>query len=269
MTKLSPHLHFERFGSGPPILFLHGFLGSGHDFASEHGVASRLASDYECITVDLPGHGRSMFIDPEAYSFDAMARSVIDVLDECELPRCTLYGYSMGGRVALYLLAHYPDRFERAVLESASPGLVGDEERRGRVESDNAWRNKLLSGTLERFLAEWYAQPVFADVAADPLKRAQMINKRIDNNPIGLAMSLDCAGTGVMPPLWDSLDSIDLPLLLLVGERDAKFRTVVGEMATRCASAMVAVIANAGHNVHQDQPDAVVDHIQVMMKREL
>ena len=79
------------------------------------------------------------------------------------------------------------------------------------------------------------------------------------NTASGLAAALRGLGTGVMPSLWDRLGELALPVDLVVGERDAKFRAVAERMAAALPDARLHVVAGAGHAVHLEAPDAVVD----------
>ena len=80
---------------------------------------------------------------------------------------------------------------------------------------------------------------------------------RLRNTPAGLAAALRGLGTGVMEPLWDRLPSLTIPVTLIVGERDEKFRA----LAARCSSAYRTrpwiVIPGAGHAAQLEDPAAV------------
>ena len=104
----------------PAVLFLHGFMGSSADWKDVVAATMDLAF---CITPDLPGHGASLGLTPEAYTMEGTTRAVVQTLDELEVERPAIVGYSMGGRLALYLALRYPERCAGLFLESASPGL--------------------------------------------------------------------------------------------------------------------------------------------------
>jgi len=160
----------------------------------------------------------------------------------------------MGGRLALYLALHYPERFTRIVLESASPGLLSASERAERREHDRALAEKLAGTDLAEFLAEWYANPLFESMKKDERSHA-MLERRLRNDAAGLAKSLLFMGTGTQPSLWGELESNKIPLLLLAGEFDVKFKRIAERMKESCPHSEVKIAPGCGHNIHFENPE--------------
>ena len=99
-----------------PILFLHGFTGSGKDWSF---LFSSLDSKYFPIAIDLPGHGKS--IGPnntEHFSTEAHTDTVKNVLDYFNISKVILVGYSLGGRTALSFTIQNKAQVLGLVLES-------------------------------------------------------------------------------------------------------------------------------------------------------
>ncbi len=259
--------HFRLMGdkNSPTILLLHGFIGSSEDWKPEI-TEPLLDSGYRVLAVDLPGHGRTEAADDNDYDMAACAAGLVRLLDEIGPDRAHLLGYSMGGRLALFMAVNYPDRWPKVILESASPGLDSEEERQNRVRADAALARRIQMEPPAEFLADWYAQPLFASLSACPDKLQQLIAERSGYSVDGLRLSLERMGTGVQPSLWDELERIKSPLLLIVGEKDSKFREIGSEIDRRCPDATLEVAADAGHNVHLEQPEqfvrAVVEFLQ-------
>ncbi len=260
------HWHYRTTGhpAQPVLLFLHGFMGSGEDWQA---VAEQFSREYYCILPDLPGHGQSDFPLSEAYfSLPAVAEQLIQLLDHLQIERCTVVGYSMGGRLALYLLRHHPERFQAGVLESASPGLKTAAEREARRQRDEALARKILCSDFPTFLKRWYAQPLFASLRRHPDFPA-LLQHRLVNRPEGLAASLRWMGTGAQPSLWESLKNNKLPLLLLSGEFDIKFRDIAREMAVSNPFIRAETIAQCGHNIHFEKPQAFVAAVRKFLTK--
>jgi 2-succinyl-6-hydroxy-2,4-cyclohexadiene-1-carboxylate synthase len=253
------HYSFRGDSNQPLILFLHGFMGDSYEFDR---VISLLSEQFSCLTVDLPGHGKTRIIGgEECYTMANTAQALIDWLDELNVKRCALVGYSMGGRLALYLSLHFPERFSKVVLESTSPGLKTERDRVERIQRDFELAEKLENTDLLTFLSDWYNQPLFAYLRQHH-DFATVIASRLQNNPIELAKSLRNLSTGCQPSLWDKLQESTNSLLLLVGEYDAKFIAINSEMVKLCQFARLEIISNCGHNIHVENPKVFVEHIQ-------
>lgn len=189
------------------------------------------------------------------------ADALIEWLDGRSTNRPHLWGYSMGGRLALYLALHYPQRFDRAILESASPGLAAEDQRKARREHDEALARRLETEPLPDFVDSWFDQPLFQSLHQYPAKLEGMKSRRLECDPQGLAASLRHMGTGVMPSLWNMLPSLTLPTLLIVGGRDSKF-VDIGRRMRQCSDRFtLKLIEGAGHNVHFEKPQHVADAI--------
>ena len=241
---------------GAPLLLLHGFMGCSADWKA---VASALHGNRYILAFDLPGHGGTEVLSDEGYRVERCAEELIGWLDQSGIDKCSAIGYSMGGRLALHLAATFPDRFESIVVESASPGLKGEEDRAERRKSDAALIDKLRNGTLEEFIADWYRQPLFASLSTSPEIYEEMVKRRLRNKPEGLALSLAHMGAGAQESLWDQLGNISARVMLVAGEYDAKYRTILGEAHGLIAGSKFAVVARTGHNTHLENPEGFLE----------
>jgi 2-succinyl-6-hydroxy-2,4-cyclohexadiene-1-carboxylate synthase len=254
---MSTKLHYVLAGSRDkrPILFLHGFMGVADDWEA---CIDWLANEFFCIAVDLPGHGRSIDREPWLYSMEGCVRALIDVLDDLGLQQCGLLGYSMGGRVALYVASTHPERFDGVVLESASPGLWTAAERAARRQADEQRAQELEHGSFDTFLDRWYSQPLFKSFVSNEAALQRIMQRRRQNRPAELAKSLRGIGTGVQPSLWERLPGLQLRLLVVVGEQDEKFKRIGQSMVELNRTAQLMIVPNAGHNVHIERPNEYV-----------
>ncbi len=255
-------LHVVQTGNSenPVMLFLHGFLGSAHDWDA---IAEELSGAYYSLAVDLPGHGESLCAEPKAYTMEATAQAIIIMLDECCVKTCVLVGYSMGGRLALFLALRYPERFHTAVIASASPGLRTAHECTARRAHDEALADELLQVDFDVFLQRWYAQPLFQHFRNHPsfpkVYERRLINGR--SNPQGLALSLRQMGTGVQSSLWEELRQLSVSTMFIVGEYDEKFTQLAQEMQTCCPAGLaidIAIMRRVGHVVYEEDTEGFV-----------
>ena len=230
------------------LVLLHGFTQTGRSWQP---IGHALAGRYRAVAPDLPGHGAFAERRPASFAAcDAYLRAVSDA-------PYTLAGYSMGGRVALHAALSLGPRVRRLVLVGASPGLADPAERAARATADAALADRIEAIGLDAFVTEWGAQPLFAGVPRGVADAADADRRR--NTASGLAAALRGLGTGVMPPLWERLGELAMPVDLVVGERDEKFRALAERMAAAIPAADVHVVAGAGHAVQLEAPDAVTE----------
>jgi pimeloyl-ACP methyl ester carboxylesterase len=109
------HLYYATYGSGRPLILLHGGLGSGEMFGP---VIPLLAANHQVITVDLQGHGRTADID-RPLDVQVMADDIAALIGHLGLERPDVMGYSLGGGVALFTASKHPELVRRAVVVSA------------------------------------------------------------------------------------------------------------------------------------------------------
>ncbi len=254
--------HVETHGIGEPLVLLHGFTGSGASWAAQ---AAAFVSDFRVVTIDLLGHGHTTSpSDSTRYAIDSASRDLIAIGDSLDLDRFNLLGYSMGGRLALFTALTYPDRINRLILESASPGLRTAAERGARIASDNALADRIERDGIAAFADYWSNLTLFASQASGV--RQRLHDQRLHNNPTGLANSLRGMGTGVQPPLWDRLGELTMPTLLIAGEQDAKFCAINREMQQIIPQAKLEIVVGAGHTVHAEQPERHYEIVRSFLK---
>lgn len=167
-----------------------------------------------------------------------------------------LFGYSMGGRVALAIAAHQP--VARLTIVGAHPGLEDQAARAERRARDEVWCALLEERGIDEFARAWEDQPMWASQAALPAAlRARQRGDRASHDPRALAAALRALGLGAMPSLWPALDSITAPVDLVAGALDPTYIELARRMAARLPRARVAIIDGAGHNVLLEQPVAL------------
>ena len=227
-------------------------MGSGADWAA---VIPALDERFYCVAPDLPGHGRSLGLTPQAYTINGAAKMLCELLDGLGISRAALAGYSMGGRLALYLALRHPEECPGLFLESASPGIEDAAERELRREADEERARRLESDDFGGFLADWYRQSLFASLARHGGLARETIETRLRNDPGELARSLRGMGAGSQPSLWGELAALQVPALALAGKLDEKFVGISVRMASLSPRIRAAVVPGAGHNVHLESPE--------------
>ncbi len=155
-------LAYDRHGSGPAVVLLHGWPGDRHDWRD---VVVALGGSYDTVVPDLRGFGESDKVagDPAPYGAPGQAASVLQLIDELGLERPVLAGYDVGSRVAQQLARTVPDRIGALVLAPPLPG-VGE---------------RVL--TPEAQTEFWY----------QPFHRLELSERLIDGNPTAVRAYLE------------------------------------------------------------------------------
>lgn len=122
-------------------------------------------------------------------------------------------------------------KVRKLILESASPGLETEEERKNRSMNDFRLARFIKEEGIQSFVDYWETIPLFATMEKLPAETKRSIRKqRLNNSPIGLANSLIGMGTGSQPSWWENLSQLSCEVLLLTGEKDVKFCRIAEKM---------------------------------------
>ncbi|MBX5449435.1 2-succinyl-6-hydroxy-2,4-cyclohexadiene-1-carboxylate synthase [Thermogemmatispora sp.] len=247
-------LHPTKPQNCPVLVLLHGFTGSALGWGS---LLEELATaGLSIVALDLHGHGLSDApSDPERYSMEHCRADLLEALRQLGIApgEAILLGYSLGGRIALYCA--FSGFFRALILESASAGIADPQEREERRRQDEELAASIEREGVAAFVARWEQQPLFASQQRLPEElRAALRAQRLANRAEGLAGSLRGVGTGVQPPLYARLPELQLPVLLICGALDEKFCAIGREMAALLPQARLAIVPEAGHTVHLEQP---------------
>lgn len=251
------YLHVERHAGppgGPVLLLLHGFTGSAATWAPHLDVLTSICT---VVAIDALGHGHSDApADPQRYAMRHVIADTLAVMNRLAIERFALLGYSMGGRMALHVATAAGERLDALILESASPGLRTEAERRARITADGELAALAEREGIAAFVARWEAAPLWASQATLPAQTLDTLREqRLQANPLGLANSLRGAGTGVQGALHDLLPTVPTPTLLIAGARDAKFCALARNMHEAMPQATLEIVEDAGHAVHLEAPE--------------
>jgi len=230
---------------------LHGFGGTRR--AWDRVIAGLDPQRYRPLALDLPGHGEAAG-GRAPITFKACVGAVL----AGSPPRFALCGYSLGGRVAQHVALAAPERVSRLVLVSTSPGIEDPDERARRRETDRQLADRLERDKFEDSIERWRTQPLFAGDPPEIGALAREDHRR--NDPHALATAMRGLGTGEMRPLWSRLGELRMPVTIVVGERDGKFRAIGERMRSLLADAELVVVAG-GHGLPLENPSAVADVI--------
>jgi len=259
-------MEFENNTKKIPLVFLHGFSGSAEDWED---FFPAIPETFIPLSLDLPGHGKNVKHDsPEYYSVSSTVSIIKEFLSERCFNKAVLAGYSMGGRAALCFSVRFPNMVKGLFLESSSPGIIGEDNRDARRASDNRLADFIENSPIEDFVDFWLNIPLFESQKKLPLKKLEKIKaQKLNNDKKGLADSLRFFGTGIMPPLWDSLPFLEFPVSMISGSLDVKFSNINREMNEIIPDSEHLIIENCGHNIHLENPEEYLNVLLMFLKK--
>ncbi|MEI3611657.1 2-succinyl-6-hydroxy-2,4-cyclohexadiene-1-carboxylate synthase [Pseudogracilibacillus sp. SO30301A] len=249
MTIRDATYYYNVCGEGEPLVLLHGFTGTSNTWET---FSKKWSRKFKVITIDLPGHGKTKVKSPR--TMEHFCKDIKLLFDQLSINKTHLLGYSMGGRTALSFALYYPEYVHSLILESASPGLKTEEERRKRREADALLAEQIMVNGVESFTYYWENIPLFATQKNLSNQMKESIrNERLAQLPEGLAESLLFMGTGTQPSWWDKLEEVTIPVLLIAGALDEKYVKINQEMETLLPLSEMIIVEKSGHTVHVEQ----------------
>jgi pimeloyl-ACP methyl ester carboxylesterase len=257
-------LHVRDSGprTAPAVILLHGFGSSLHTWEP---WAQSLAGDFRVVRIDLPGSGLTG-ADPTGDYTDARGTKLLAALmDKLSIPRASLIGNSVGGRLAWKFAAQYPERVDKLVLISpdgfASPGF--EYGKRPAVPA----LFKLVRYALPKVLLRMNLAPAYGD----PEKLTDATVTRYHDlmlAPGVRAASIERMEQTVLEPPEPLLAKIRAPALLLWGERDAMipYANAQDYLKALPGSTLVA-LPGLGHVPFEEAPAASLVPVRAFLMR--
>lgn len=249
VTSHGTPIYYERQGSGPAVLFLHGAGSNAATWWQQLPVFSR---QYTCVTLDLRHFGRSSASPLQDFSLPQFADDVLAVLDQEGIARVAVVGQSLGGMVGLQLALHHPRRIAAfaacdTTLAVEHPGVL-------EIIRNRQMTHKAVS-IEERSLGRW-----FLDRHPDKAALYAQINHfnpsfhSIPGPEWSRALMAMMEGGRSVP--MAALREVQVPTLLLVGREDPIVPLpFLQEVQALVPGSELAVVDDAGHSTYFERPD--------------
>jgi pimeloyl-ACP methyl ester carboxylesterase len=235
-------IHYEVHGNGPALLLTHGYSSTS---AMWQGQIAALSKHHKLVLWDMRGHGQSDYPeDLKAYSEALTVADMAALLDEVGAENAIVGGLSLGGYMSLAFYRAHPERVRALLIIDTGPGFRKDDAR-------EAW-NRRAHETGDRFEREGLA-------VLKSLSRERSDVSHRDAS--GLARAARGMLTQRDARVIESLPSIKVPSLVVVGADDAPFLAASDYMAAKIPDAKKVVVPAAGHAVNIDQPQAFIDAV--------
>tara|TARA_R110002073_G_scaffold336372_1_gene532612 strand:+ start:29965 stop:30669 length:705 start_codon:yes stop_codon:yes gene_type:complete len=176
-----------------------------------------------------------------------------------------LVGYSLGARLSLAIAIAHPNRIRSLSLIGVNPGIEDSALREQRVASDATWSKVLRGQGLAAFVDKWESLPLWETQSRMPSARKDALRaERMSHNPEQLARAMDALGTGSMPPMWDALATLAVPVQIIVGALDSKYTVIGTRISQMLSNASLHLIEGSGHNPVFEDPQSVRNVINEM-----
>lgn len=261
-------LHFNKIGSGDKtILILHGMYGSGDNWLS---IAKSFADKYSVFLPDMRNHGKS----PHSiiHNYHAMTEDVLELINDNDIAQTHIIGHSMGGKTAMFFTAKYPELVDKLIVVDISPKQAVKliEESQNALFHLNLI-NTLLEIDLSKASTLREAQSILLDKITDKRLVGFLLKNTVkQNGRFNWQMNLKSLRQN-LPEIMEGLNiddfidkKIETPTLFLKGSNSdyitsADYKTIDFIFS----NSRIVEIPEAGHWMHSEQPDAVLNAIDL------
>jgi pimeloyl-ACP methyl ester carboxylesterase len=250
------HIHYLEYGSGPPVVLLHGFAGSCEEWRPTVELLGR--NGYRAIAVDAVGFGKSDKPDDAPYSLPLFAAMYDGLLDALGLEQATFVGHSFGGKCALAMAILHPQRVGRLVVAD-SEGFIPIPLFMKKAGVVPFLGEMFLWMSKHPKLFRMQLAGTFHDASRIPIELEthfrEMLSDRTQTNALlQLSRCYDDHDL-IKSGLRKRLGELRCPTLVVWGENDRVFHRRCGEAAQReIPGARLAMIPRSGHYPHIESP---------------
>jgi len=252
-------LFCRQFGSGPPMVILHGLFGISDNWVS---IARILGEQYTVYVPDLRNHGQSPH--STVFDFAVLEEDLLELTEEYSLENLVLMGHSLGGKTAMYFALHHPQSIKKLIIVDISlrkapvntehqmliDAMLGIDFTKvsARSDVDRQLENKIHSQRLRQFL----------------LKNVY----RRDNKILDWRLNLHVINANLL----NIFEGVDVPgrytgpaLFIRGGRSDYIREEDFEELKSKFPGALVKTIPEAGHWVHADAPGEFLEAVRAFL----
>jgi pimeloyl-ACP methyl ester carboxylesterase len=219
-------MYYAVYGSGTPILLIHGGLGNADIWANQ---VITLSKTHEVIVADSRGHGRSTrTADP--FGYDLMASDYLALLDYLKIKQVAIVGWSDGGIIGIDIAMHHPDRLTRLFAQAAN------------VTTDGVRPDVMENKTFEAYI----------DRMGEEYKRLSPTPDQYD------AFVAQISHMWESQPAWTAADlaQVGVPTEIVLGDHDEAIKRTHAELMVReIPGAKLIILKNVSHFACLQDPE--------------
>lgn len=245
-------LNFKKIGAGKPLVILHGLFGSADNWLS---IAKGLENHFTLYLVDQRNHGDSPHADE--WNYEVMVEDLKELLDNEGLDMVYLMGHSMGGKTAMKFACTYPRKVEKLIVADIAPRYYPVHHQQileglNSIDLSSIKSRKEADDSLAKYISE--------------LGIRQFLLKSLSRDSNGFVWKINLPViTKNIEEVGKALDDDDLydgDTLFLAGENsDYIQQSDLSDMEHHFPKYEVEFISNAGHWLHAEQPESVVNEV--------
>jgi pimeloyl-ACP methyl ester carboxylesterase len=254
-------LHYKEFGSGQPLIILHGLFGMSDNFAS---IAGELSRNYRVFTVDQRNHGRSGH--SEVFNYEAMSDDLLNFMDQRGLEHAHLLGHSMGGKTVMQFAFDYPEKVDRLIVADISPARrSGNDQHKNLIDI-------MLGVNLEKYDSRVKVAYALEDQVSS-FRVRQFLLKNLywkDRNHLGWRLNLEVIRDNLHEVFREINPSgtFGKPTLFLRGELSDYIQEQDLEPIRKMfPKAEFETIAGGTHWLHADNPDDFIAAVRKFLEK--
>ncbi len=240
-----------------PLLLLHGFP---LDSSMWDGQVGYFKGKYPVLSPDLPGFGKSAIRAPE--TIEGFAEEVKSFLDENNVAKIVLIGFSMGGYIALAFYEMFPNYLEAIVLADTRAAADSPEGRAGRNVMINSLKEKGMEEIAKTMAPKLLSERGMKNGRLLKSVREMMVRQRPDSVKNALIAMRERKERSAL------LEKIDIPALFICGEED--LLTPPSEMkmmAERVKNGSFALIKGAGHLSNMEEAVSFNETLSLFLEK--
>lgn len=243
-------------GKGETLVFIHSYLWDKNMWTPQMEF---LKKNYQCISIDLPGHGESDILDNEKdISLKDLAKDITEFLDSIGVEKYTYIGLSVGGMLAPYMYEFHRAKIKKVVIMDSYTGAEPEATKELYFSMlDAIYSMKKIPEPMAEKIAPIFFSPVVSK------ERTELYNKfynsllNISSEKINTIVKMGKIIFG-REDATELLKKIDVPVIFITGEYDIpRPFSEAKEMSECVKNSKIYLVENAGHISNLENPDRV------------
>jgi esterase len=262
-------LFYRKYGSGPPLFILHGLFGSSDNWVS---IAKKLSDTFTVYLPDQRNHGQSPHDD--IHDYDSMSNDLHELVTDLNIKKFFLAGHSMGGKTAISFAMNWPEMIYGLLIADISP-FVREETAETAYNQHLEILQAMISTDLSSFTSRAEVESVLKEKIKSEkirsfilknLQRTSENNFAWKINAISLLKNLGKIMEGIDRQLLYSKQIQGFPVIFLKGsESDYLPLSDQDDIKKLFPSAEFVLVKGAGHWLHSDNPEAVINNLRKLL----